>query len=400
MLKKILAIVFLVLLFLPAFPPVFADQVDDCANKSAEEKVNCYSDKIARAKGQQQTLSSEITVINSQIEITKLNIDSTEQKLGRLTDDIASVSGKITRLEESLTQVSNILANRIVKTYTAGRTDPIIYLISAGNLQDFLGRLDYLRIAQKHDKTLMYEMASSRKNYNDQKVLLVDRKKEIEVLSKQLKDYRASLDTQNRAKQKLLTDTQGDEARYEQLLAQARAQLAAFGGFVNSQGGSSILTGQTSCNDWGCYYNQRDVSWGNFPIGLSRDSMKEFGCLVTSSAMIMSHYHKNVTPGDIARSSDPFYLQTALMRFGDWSVNGGTFHRESINKADMDSELSAGNPVIVGIGGGPDHFIVLKSKSGDDYTMNDPFIPNGHDISFSSKYSQSSISARYRVRVN
>lgn len=400
MLKRIFAVLIFVLLIGSQTRLVLADPVDDCVNKSPEEKVNCYSDKIAIAKGQQQTLSSQITVINSQIEITKLNIESTEQKLGRLTDDIASVSGKIDRLEESLQEVSKILANRIVKTYTAGRADPLIYLIGAGNLQDFLSRLDYLRIAQKHDKNLMYEMASSRKNYNDQKLLLEDRKREIEVLSKQLKDYRASLDSQNKAKQKLLADTQGDEARYSQLLAQARAQLTAFGGFIDSQGGSSILSGQTSCNDWGCYYNQRDVSWGNFPIGLSRDSMKEYGCLVTSSAMIMSHYHKNVTPGDIARSSEPFYLQTALMRFGDWSVNGGNFHRESISRADMDSELASGNPVIVGIGAGPDHFIVIKSKSGDDYIMNDPFIPNGHDISFKSKYSTSSINAIYRVRVS
>jgi peptidoglycan hydrolase CwlO-like protein len=400
MLKKIFTVAIFALVLVQVAPSVFADQIDDCASKSAEEKVTCYSDKIAVAKGQQQTLSSQITVINSQIEITKLNIESTEQKLGRLTDDIASVSGKIDRLEESLQEVSNILANRIVKTYTAGRTDPLIYLLGAGNFQDLLDRLDYLRIVQKHDKNLMYEMASSRKNYNDQKSLLVDRKAEVETLSKQLKDYRASLDAQNRTKQKLLADTQGDEARYSQLLSQAKAQLASFSGFIDSQGGSSILTGQTSCNDWGCYYNQRDVSWGNFPIGLSRDSMKEYGCLVTSAAMLMSHYHKNVTPGDVARSSDPFYLSTAYMRFGDWSINGGTFHRESISRGDMDSELSAGNPVIVGIGAGPDHFIVIKSKSGDDYIMNDPFVPNGHDISFKGKYSTGMINAIYRVRVS
>jgi peptidoglycan hydrolase CwlO-like protein len=317
MLKKIFTVAIFALVLVQVVPSVLADQIDDCANKSAEEKVTCYSDKIAVAKGQQQTLSSQITVINSQIEITKLNIESTEQKLGRLTDDIASVSGKIDRLEESLQEVSNILANRIVKTYTAGRTDPLIYLLGAGNFQDLLDRLDYLRIVQKHDKNLMYEMASSRKNYNDQKSLLVDRKAEVETLSKQLKDYRASLDAQNRTKQKLLADTQGDEARYSQLLSQAKAQLASFSGFIDSQGGSSILTGQTSCNDWGCYYNQRDVSWGNFPIGLSRDSMKEYGCLVTSAAMLMSHYHKNVTPGDVARSSDPFYLSTATWLNGD-----------------------------------------------------------------------------------
>ncbi|MDE2589180.1 MAG: hypothetical protein KGL95_05900, partial [Patescibacteria group bacterium] len=57
---------------------------------------------------------------------------------------------------------------------------------------------------------------------------------------------------------------------------------------------------------------------------------------------------------------------------------------------DIDATLASGNPVIVGISydGGPypDHFVVFVSGSGGNYTMNDPFTPNGHNISFRGKY--------------
>ena len=61
----------------------------------------------------------------------------------------------------------------------------------------------------------------------------------------------------------------------------------------------------------------------------------------------------------------------------------------------IDSELSSGRPIIVGISydGGPiaDHFVVLVSGSGGSYTMKDPFTPNGNNIPFSSHYSIGSI---------
>jgi hypothetical protein len=47
--------------------------------------------------------------------------------------------------------------------------------------------------------------------------------------------------------------------------------------------------------------------------------------------------------------------------------------------------------VIVGLFSGPDHYIVLKSGSGGNYVMNDPFMENGGDKNFTDKYSVSNI---------
>ncbi len=130
--------------------------------------------------------------------------------------------------------------------------------------------------------------------------------------------------------------------------------------------------------------------------------MKEVGCLVTSMAMIASHYGKSIKPGDIAASSNPFWSNTAYMNQGSWSVAGVTLTRTRIGSstAKIDEELSAGRPVVVGIYGGPDHFLVVTKKEGDDYIINDPFPENGAGIKFTSKYPLSAISAVDRVSVN
>ena len=398
---KFLSLISLIILIslIPA-PAVRAETLDDL-----QKQINDLQGKIAGSQTQQKSLSTEISKINDNITLTKLRIKSTEEKLGRLTGDIEKVTGKIQVLEEALTKTSEILANRIVQTYVAGRSDPVLYLFSASDFNEFLQRFEYLRIVQKHDKTLMFQMAATRKNYGDQKDHLEEKKKEEEILSAQLNNYQAVLDQQDRQKRALLEVTKNDEKRYQQLLAQAQAQLAAFRSFIVSQGGASLLSNQTSCDNWGCYYSQRDSQWGLLPIGLSSDSMAEYGCLVTSAAMVLSHYGHRVTPANVAQTYEAFFEETAYMLLAPWTIDGVTFERTSVGggTSKIDSELAEGHPVIVGvaINGIPNsHFVVIKEKQGDNYIMNDPYVENGHDIPFASKYSLGSISAVNTIRVH
>jgi len=183
-------------------------------------------------------------------------------------------------------------------------------------------------------------------------------------------------------------------------LTAARAQLAAIHNFVSSLGGATILNNQTYHSDWGYYYNQRDSQWANHGIGSSSESVAQVGCLVTSVAMVMTHYGKSVNPADVAATLDAFVPGTAYMYQGSRSIAGATVTRNAVSRSTIDSELSNGNPVIVGVYSGPGHFVVLKSGSNGNYIMNDPFVEGGHDISFTSHYSMGNITEVDTVRVN
>lgn len=227
--KKLRAFLFCLVLVLSALLVWQTKSVsaDECSGLDSQGKIDCYTRKVADAQGQEKTLSSQISLINNQISLTQSQIAVTQAKIDRLSDSIASASGKISTLEDSLTRVSNIYANRIVKTYVVGTSDPILYLLSSSSFSDFWQRLDYLRMAQKHDGEIMLSMAASRKNYNDQKVVLEDKKRERETVATQLAAQKSKLDRQNSEKQSLLQVTRNDEARYQQLLNEARRELQA-----------------------------------------------------------------------------------------------------------------------------------------------------------------------------
>lgn len=359
---------------------------DDC-----NSLIQQYSDQITKLQGQAKTLKNQIAQFDAQIKLTTLKIAQTQ-------DQITLLGGRITQLGDSLTSLTAAFSSRAVETYKLSRFENnFIFILSASDITDAASRLHYLQKIQEEDRNLLNKLQTAQTTYQGQKT-------DQETLQKQLKVQQVSLNTQKRAKNQLLADTQGSEVKYQNLLIQAQAQLAAFRNYVSSQGGASILENQTRQSDWGYYYNQRDSKWGRMGIGTSGISMADAGCLVTSIAMIATHYGKNIQPSDIAGSITPFVSGTAYMR-QSWSDLGMNVSRigNPVYESTIDGEVNAGRPVIVGLYGSysyPQHFIVIKGKDSRGYIMNDPFLENGNDRPLTDKYSFSNIVRIDKVSIN
>ncbi len=363
-----------------------------CSNQSeCNDLIKQYSDQISILQGQANTLKNQISQFDVQIKLTTLKIAQTE-------DQIALLGGRIDQLGDSLDALTAAFSSRAVETYKLSKFENnFMFILSADDLSEAVSRFHYLQKIQEEDRNLLDKLQSAQTTYEGQKA-------DQETLQKQLQAQQANLNAQKAAKNSLLAATKNDEAKYQSLLSQAKAQLSAFQSFVSRQGGASILSNQTKCNDWGCYYNQRDSQWGNIGLGGSPYSMANYGCLVTSVSMVASHYGKGIKPNDIAVSGDAFVPGTGYL-YHSFTANGISVSISSVSKSIIDSELSAGRPVIAGLYGGPDHFIVITRKDGDNYIMRDPFLENGagsdgNGRPLTDKYSFSDISSLRLVSFN
>ncbi len=400
MFRKVILLIFL--LFLSTkLPYTFAQTADNCQNLSPQDKVTCYENKVNDLRGQANTLSSQIAVMDSQINLTQARIDSTKQQISDLVLDIDTANKKITNLQSSLDDLVKVLLNRMVITYEVGQIQPLQILATSGNASNFLTRLNYLRIAQAHDKQLIYLTQQAKNDYQNQKNIYEDKKKKIEALKKQLETYTNQLEENKADKQQLLAETQGNEATYQQLLSQARAQLAALSGFASSVGISLIPHGSLPSGDeWGNYYNQRDSNWGNNFIGSSDMTISSVGCLLTSYSMVSSHYGSNATPADVASNNSYFFSGTAYFNQPGPAPAGHSVNYVANPSVDsLKNELSAGHVVIAGLSsnGGPypthysDHWVVLRAVNGDSFSINDPLYQDGMNSVLSNHYSGWSI---------
>jgi len=337
--------------------------------------------------------------MDSQIKLTELRIDATREQIDSLQKDIEIAKDKVSNLQKDIDTSTKALIARIAAVYQVGSIKPWEIFLSASNIADIFQRLTYLRIVQIYDKRKVYAAEQNKNDYANQKAIYQDEEAQAEALNKKLSDYTDELDSQKKEKQTLLSQTQGSESNYEKLLASAQAQLAGFSRFTANFGGSSLLSGQTSCDDWGCYYNQRDTQWGGMSLNGTQYTIASDGCLVTSMAMVLTHYgHKSVTPISINSNPDNFASYYPAYLLYTIHVDGVSAERVG---ASIDSTLTGGDPVIVGIHAyGGTHFVVLKSGNGGNYTMRDPYIPNGKDISFNDHYSIGSIYEIDKVIVN
>lgn len=344
--------------------------------------------KINGLKSQNQSLASDIDLINAQIKLTQYKIESTQEQITSLTLDIDTASKKVTSLQELLDTSITVLMNRIVATYEVGTIQPLQILLTSGNASDFFTRLNYLRLAQAHDKKLIYDTQQAKVDYANQKNIFEGKKKQVLQLETQLQAETVQLDQEEKAKQDLISTNESQIAQYQ-------AELSALSSFARSRvgpGGQSVPH-QDLSDGWGKYYNQRDANWGNNFIGLSNEQIWDVGCLLTSYAMVVTHYGGSITPSDVAASSGNFFGNTAYFLKPGPSANGHSVSDVSMpSMDDLKNYVNSRKAVIAGLSydGGPiaDHWVVLRSVNGDgDFMINDPLYEGAMNVNLNDHYS-------------
>ncbi len=373
-------------------PTPTSSQSNDSSSAETDllNQINGLESTINNLQGQANSIANTIEVMKDKISLSESQIALTKEKIASITNDINASQQQITHLNGSLKDLTKLLLNRIVLTYEDSNIQPIEILATSNSVSDYVQKRSYLQLVQEHDRKLIYDTQQAQDNYVTIKNIREDQKKQVVVLENQLVDQTNQLDKEKSDQESLLAQTNGNIEEAQRQLAQDQAELAGFSNFVTSQGGASLLSGQTACDSWGCYYNQRDSQWGGVLInGQGGYSVAGYGCLITSIAMVASHMGHNISPGAIASSDGSnFSFGTAMLKY-TISVSGLNIGRSGVSP--LDNALSSG-PVIVGIYAyGGTHFVVIKSGSGGNYVMDDPYIPNGHDINFTDHYSLSSI---------
>ncbi|MDD2822918.1 MAG: hypothetical protein PHQ59_02440 [Candidatus Daviesbacteria bacterium] len=235
-------IIFLLSALLPAKPLLAEDE--NCSSiGDANQKSQCLNDLIAKyqkqlndAKGQEKTLKSQLTFIDTQAKVTELKMTEAENQIAKLDHEINDLANRITRLSSTVDDLSQVLLNRIVQTYKYGNYSAIDLLFSTNGFTDLLEKVKYISVAQANDKKVLYQLQATKTTYNDQKVDKQSRQIAQEKLRKDLKVYQAQLDDQKKSKEDLLRITKNDESVYQQKIIEAQQEQSAILAILHGQG--------------------------------------------------------------------------------------------------------------------------------------------------------------------
>lgn len=362
--------------------------------ENTQKKVEELQNKLKEVQGQKESLNTTLQYINTKISLSQAEINKSQSELNTLETDLNDLSTRIDGLDQSLDMLSQILVDRVNQSYKQKQTNPLHLLILSNGIADFVTRYRYIQIAQDHTREIMQLAEQQKANFDLQKAEKEKKQIEVEKKREQLNSQKTQLANEKAGQQRLLDQTNNDEKKYQQLLAEAEAELQSLSNFSASRGGG-VVAAQNSPDGW--YFSQRDERWAYVCIGDScgtrnEENILSVGCLISSTAMIKKKYGENVTPVTIAKNPAYFFSTTAYM-LQPWPAPAGMHYQRiyGYNPATIDAELNQGKPVIVHIriGTRDGHFLVLKSGSQGNYIMHDPI--EGYDKPFSSFYKTSQI---------
>lgn len=225
------------------------------------EYIASCNTKLTDLSGQKKTLAEAISYLNTQISLTQAKIASTESELKSLNLQIQDLTGKIESIDYSLDDLTRLFVARIRETYIRKDTWSTSLLMQASGIPDMLRRLEYTQRIRDRDREILIALEKSRLDFNAQKAEKEVKQAEIEALQQQLNQQRSSLSAQKSAKDRLLAETNNDEKRYQQLLAEAQAELVAIKGIIAGLGKevkvglvgegervASIIVGKSPCS--------------------------------------------------------------------------------------------------------------------------------------------------------
>jgi peptidoglycan hydrolase CwlO-like protein len=383
------------------------------ASSSLQAQIDTNNQQIANLNQQIATYQAELQQVGANKKTLQAAINSLDLQRSKVETQVAVTQRQITTTQLQIQQ----LGGEIVDTKQTIATDQvalgaylrslqktenkplIVELLSSGSLTQAWANINATLQMQEAVQNAMVALQTQEGDLASSQTASQQKQQSLSAQQQSLSAQQQSLVATEQSKSQLLTETKSQEATYEKLLAAAQAELASFSAFAQNAGGSKLLAGQTDCDAWGCYYNQRDAMWGNLALDGTDYKLASDGCLVTSMAMVMTHYgYKDVTPVTINSDPNnfaayyPAYLLTTI------NVDGVSATRKSER---IDATLATGNPVIVGLNAyGGTHYVVLVSGSKGNYLMRDPYIANGKDISFSANYSMKEIFSTARVVIS
>lgn len=281
-------------------PVSHASECGDTPPSGNSEELTKYiescNQKIAENKNQQSTLKQVISGINTKISLAQAQINQTEAQIAGLEKDITVLSGVIDTVNISMDQLAALYISRVRESYKILRTQRLTQIFASKSLSQLLESQKYLNTIKAKDELILTELEKSRLDYDQQKTNKEAKQKEVEALQTKLITQKKDLDGQQTEKQRLLTVTQNDEKKFQEMLSKARAELAAIESIIAGQGTetlvgditegqqiASVIPGSSACSTGGHlhfevvingthqnptnYLSSKNITWDNAPDG-------------------------------------------------------------------------------------------------------------------------------------
>jgi surface antigen len=191
---------------------VKADRYDEQI-AAIQREVDQYQAAARELAGKADTLQRELDRLTNEKAQLQAQIDLSQAKYDKLVSDIAATEAKIAQNRKAL-------GDTIADLYVDGKVSPLEMLASSKNIGDYVDKQSYREaISDRLTKTIAEIKALKKKLESD--------KKDVERVLTDQKNQREALAAKESEQQKLVSDTRGEEAAYQNLSASKNQEISS-----------------------------------------------------------------------------------------------------------------------------------------------------------------------------
>ncbi|PIZ00376.1 hypothetical protein COY62_02815 [bacterium (Candidatus Howlettbacteria) CG_4_10_14_0_8_um_filter_40_9] len=378
--------------------------VDNMAAQIAE-----LTNKLEAKKAEAKTFADEVAIFDDKIQTIQLQIQATQAQIDVSNSKITNINEQIADNEaQILVQKENLRENLRV-FYEQGEVSSMEIVASSDNLSEFMNKSEYLRSLMDNISETVEKIEDLKQQLSNDKNNVEKKKQEIVSLQQVQINQRSDLDRERYSKELLLSQATKQGATIQKMIANKEAEKKEVQDILNNPPPPPPPSGETPPVQGSVpmYYQNKggwewtainegerpEWYWGkdewdnDIKIYTTPSYMRDYGCKITSLAMIFNYYGRGTTPGQIAQDARYFATGSSwdfLYWYGAQSASGLAMSKESRYSYDKADKLaSMGNKPFIASGKifkgyNYDHSVVITGKTADGrWIMNDPIQGQG-----------------------
>ena len=253
----ILIALFITGIFAYQAPAIRADVVLDNAQAdkaqleaelaNLEKEIAAKQKELDSQKGKSTSLSRDISVLNAQIQKSKLDIKAKNLVIQKLGGEIKVKNQKIEALSTKIEKEKESLAQLIRKERQIEDMSIISLILSKDNISDVYGDINNFASIKQGIQDSVNEIRGIRVLTETEKKGLEEKKDKETDTKYELESAKKKVELSEAEKKNLLTISKGKESEYQKVLAEkAKRKAEILAAIFNLVGGSKQITFETA----------------------------------------------------------------------------------------------------------------------------------------------------------
>lgn len=212
-----------------------------------EKEIAAKQKELESQKGQSVSISRDISILNAQIQKSKLDIKAKNLIIQRLGGEINAKSKTIKALSTKIDREKESLSQLIRKERQIDNISIVSLILSQNNISDIYGDLDAFSSIKRGIQGSIDEIRGVKTLTESEKKNLENKKNEETDTKFELENAKAKVELTEAEKKKLLEISKGKETEYQKVLAEkAKRKSEILAAIFNLVGGSQQINFETA----------------------------------------------------------------------------------------------------------------------------------------------------------